>query len=244
MANFVLVHGSWHDGSAWEPIITHLEAHGHRAWGPTIAGHGKGVDKQVTHAQCTQSIIDYIITHDLTDLVLVGHSFGGTIIAKVAESLPTRIARLIFASAFVVQDGNCVMDEVPPHYRELFGQLAQASGDNTITLPFPLWHGSFMNDADAIEAQAAYDQLSSEPYQPLLEALDLKQFYTLAIPKAYLSFTEDIALPPGEWGWVPRMSSRLGTFQMLEMPGSHEVIFTNPLGLAETIIEAGRDEGE
>jgi hypothetical protein len=37
---------------------------------------------------------------------------------------------------------------------------------------------------------------------------------------------EDNALPQGaEWGWHPRMSSRLGLFRLVQMPGSHEVIF-------------------
>jgi hypothetical protein len=37
------------------------------------------------------------------------------------------------------------------------------------------------------------------------------------------------------------MSSRLGLFRLVQMPGSHEVIFKNPGGLAEKLIEAGRD---
>ncbi len=44
MTIFVLVHGSWHDGSAWNAVIQHLEARGHQAFAPTIAGHGKGVN--------------------------------------------------------------------------------------------------------------------------------------------------------------------------------------------------------
>jgi hypothetical protein len=64
---------------------------------------------------------------------------------------------------------------------------------------------------------------------------------TSQVPTSYLLCTDDIALPPGEWGWHPRMSGRLGEFRFVEMPGSHEVIFTNPTGLAEKIIEAGRD---
>lgn len=39
---FVLVHGGCHDGSAWRPVIEHLEHLGHTAYGPTVAGHGKG----------------------------------------------------------------------------------------------------------------------------------------------------------------------------------------------------------
>jgi hypothetical protein len=87
MSTFVLVPGSWHDGSAWNAVIQHLEAKKHQAFAPTIAGHGKGVNKNVNHAQCTQSIVDYIIDKDLTDIVLLGHSFGGTIIAKITDQV-------------------------------------------------------------------------------------------------------------------------------------------------------------
>jgi hypothetical protein len=37
------------------------------------------------------------------------------------------------------------------------------------------------------------------------------------------------------------MSSRLGEFRLVQMPGSHEAVFTNPIGLADKFIEAGRD---
>ena len=90
-------------------------------------------------------------------------------------------------------------------------------------------------------SQAAYARLSPEPYQPFCDKLDMEPFHALDIPKSFLNCTEDIALPPGEWGWHPRMSNRLGLYRLVQMPGSHEVIFTNPIGLAEKIIEAGRD---
>ena len=241
MSTFVLVHGSWHDGSAWEPVRAYLAEKGHRAFSPTIAGHGTGVDKNVNHAQCTQSIIDFILEQDLRDLVLLGHSFGGTILSQVAPALPERIRRLIFWNAFVCEDGNSLLDEVPGYYRALFAELVAQSSDNTVSLPFPIWREAFINDADLELAQAAYARLSPEPYQPFCDKLDMKPFHALDIPRSFLNCTEDIALPPGEWGWHPRMSNRLGLYRLVQMPGSHEVIFTNPTGLAEKIIEAGRD---
>src|SRR5262245_8063831 len=90
MDTFVLVHGSWHDGSAWAPVIQHLESKGHRAFGPTVVGHGKGVNKAVTHAQSVRSIVDFIVEKNLTDVVLLGHSYGGTVISKVVEQIPDR----------------------------------------------------------------------------------------------------------------------------------------------------------
>ena len=103
---FVLVHGSWHDGSAWSQVANRLGHHGHNAFGPTVAGHGKGVSKNVSHAQSTQSIVDFIVSSGLTDIVLVGHSYRGTIISKVAEAIPDRIRRLAYWSGFVLNDGN------------------------------------------------------------------------------------------------------------------------------------------
>ncbi len=239
MACFVLVHGSWHDGSAWDAVIQNLCNKGHHAHNPTIAGHGKGVDKGVNHVQCTTSITDYIVDEGLTDIILVGHSFGGTVIAKVAERIPDRIKRLVFWNAFVVEDGNSLNDELPPHYRDLFAELASASRDNTVKMPFSIWHQAFINDADMDLARATYEQLSTEPYQPFIDKLDLKRFYSLNIPKSYLNCVDDIALPQGEWGWHPRMSNRLGLYRLVQMPGSHEALFTAPRTLADKLIEAG-----
>jgi len=214
MSTFVLVHGSWHDGSAWKAVIDQLEAKGHHAFAPTIAGHGKGVNKNVNHAQCTQSIVDYIVSKDLTDIVLLGHSFGGTIIAKVAEAVSDRIKRLIFFNAFVLSDGESLTDNIPLDSQALFDKLTRESDDNTMMLPFEVWREAFLNDADLDLARSSYAQLSFEPYQPFLDKLDLKQFYSLSIPKSYLYCTEDTALPQSEWGWHPRMSSRLGAISV------------------------------
>jgi pimeloyl-ACP methyl ester carboxylesterase len=238
---FVLVHGSWHDGSLWGPVADRLRELGHTAETPTIAGHGKGVAKAVTHEDCVRSIVDAIVEPDLTGVVLVGHSFGGTVIAKVAEQIPERIRRLVFRNAFVPEDGNSLNDEILPDFRQLFEQLAAATDDNTVMLPWPIWREAFINDASEEEARAAYEQLSPEPFQPFTAKLDLKRFYGLETPRSYLNCTEDIALPPGEYGWHPRFSSRLGLCRLVQMPGSHEVIFTNPRLLGEKLVEAGRD---
>jgi pimeloyl-ACP methyl ester carboxylesterase len=241
LSTFVLVHGAWHDGSAWRATAEHLETKGHRTFAPTIAGNGKGADRKVNHAACTRSIVDAIVSKDLRDFVLVGHSYGGTIIAKVAEAIPERIQRLVFLAAFVLRDGKSLMDEVPPETVGIFAQLAESSRDHTVTLPFPVFREQFINDVPLELAQKVYAELSPQPYQPVADRLDMKKFYSLPTPRSYINCTEDTALPPGEFGWHPRMSGRLGLYRLVQMPGSHEVMYSNPAGLAEKIIEAGRD---
>ncbi len=241
MSTYVLVHGSWHDGSLWAPVAENLRAQGITVHTPTVAGHGVNVDRNVNHAQCSQSIVEYIIEHDLKDFVLIGHSYGGTIISKVAEAVPERIRRLVYWNAFVLLDGQSLLDNVPPNLKDVFTSIAQASDDNCVRLPFPVWRDSFLNDADYETCKRTYELLTPEPFQPFADKLDLKKFYTLDIPKSYLNCTEDTALPHGEWSWHPRMSSRLGHFRLVQMPGSHEVMFSNPALLAKKMIEAGRD---
>jgi len=245
MSTFVLVHGAWHDGSAWEPVIRHLESQGHIAFGPTVAGNGKGVDKNVTHAQCTQSIVDFIVQKDLTDILLVGHSYGGTIIGRVVQHIPERIRRLVFYNGFIVNDGESLNDNAPAYYAALFDPMADASPDHSVMLPFPIWREAFINDSDIDLARWSYERLSPQPYQPFVEKLEMKKFYEIIqagkVGCSFINCTEDMALPQGEWGWHPRMSNRLGLFRLVQMPGSHEVIFSNPTGLAGKIIEAGRD---
>jgi pimeloyl-ACP methyl ester carboxylesterase len=40
-----------------------------------------------------------ILAHDLTDVVLVGHSYGGLVIAGVAERIPMRLRHLVYVDA-------------------------------------------------------------------------------------------------------------------------------------------------
>lgn len=237
----VLVHGSWHTGEHWQAVAEHLRKAAYEVHTPTVAGHGKNVDKNVNHADCTRSIVDYIVAHELQDFVLLGHSYGGTIISKVAEAVPERIRRLVYWNAFVLKDGESLNDATPPHYQALFNQIASASGDNTVMLPFEIWREAFINDADLALAKKTYDTLSSEPFQPFVDKLDMKKFYSLTMPRSYINCTEDIALPPGEYGWHPRMSSRLGLCRLVQLSGSHEVMFTAPQRLAEAIVAAARD---
>jgi pimeloyl-ACP methyl ester carboxylesterase len=173
MSTYVLIHGAGHDGSAWDGVVKHLNDLGHRAFGPTAAGHGRRVCKAVTHAESTRSIVDFVLDNGLTDIVLVGHSYGGTIISKVAEAIPAYIRRLVFCSAFVLNDGESMLEAFPPAHRDMLTQLAAESTDNTVTQPFQLWREPFINDADFATASWAYDLLSPEPFQQLLEPLDL-----------------------------------------------------------------------
>lgn len=242
---YVMIHGSWHTGDDWADVVAELHQLGITdVHTPTVAGHRKGVAKDVTHADCVQSIVDYIVERDLRDFVLLGHSYGGTIISRLYEEIPERIRRLVYLNAFVPAPGNGLMDETPPAESAMFDQLARASDDDTITMPFPVWRERFITDASFEIAEETYARLSPEPAQPWRDKLPLDRFYATIdqVGRSYINCTEDIALPAGdEWGWHPRMSQRLKSPRLVQLHGSHETLFTHPRRLAKKIVEAGRD---
>ncbi|CAM5563327.1 Haloalkane dehalogenase [Streptomyces alboniger] len=239
---FVLIHGAWHDGSLWEPVASHLRTEGHVVHTPTVAGFGSGASTDVAHADGVTSIVRYIEQHDLTNIVLLGHSFGGTIVSKVAEAMPERIRRLPYWNAFVLEDGHSINDESPVVYRELM--LATAI-DGTFSLPWTLWRERFLNDADESTARAAFEKRCPTPLAMLEDKVDLKRSHTLiaegTLRCSYLNCLDDTAMPPGEYAWSPRFPARLGLCRLVQMPGSHEVLFTRPADLAAKFVEAGRD---
>jgi len=237
---FVMIHGSWHGGWAWQGVVRQLSKSGHRAEAPTLPGHGPGAIRLgIAHRDCVRSVVAYIQQQRLKEVVLVGHSFGGSVIQKVAEEIPSLIERTIFLDALIVKDGHCVFDELPAEYVALFNGLARTSSDNTMLIPWEIWRDNFIQDAPEREAHSIWEQLSPEPNQVNLDRLDLKRFYSLGIPKSFIYCRQDKALPPG--CFHPQMSSRLGQFKLLEMDGSHEVMFTRPEELADKIIEASFD---
>ncbi|KKX96617.1 alpha/beta fold hydrolase [Microbacterium sp. Ag1] len=238
---FVLIHGAWHTGEHWAPIRAHLEAGGHTVHTPTIAGHGDG-RAQTTHAEGVQSVLDYLDLHGLDDFILVGHSFAGTVLTKVAEAIPDRIRRLVFWNAFVLADGSSINDESPRSY----GELMQATAvDGMFSMPLDLWRQAFIQDAEEDLVLRSHATLVPEPLTMLETRLDLTRFHQLIAEQrlrtSYLNATEDLAMPPGEHAWHPRFSDRLGAPRIVMMSGSHETMFSNPDHAAEKILEAGRD---
>ena len=109
MTTYVLVHGAWHTGKELEPVANLIAAAGHGSLTPTIKGNGPTDPKNIGLAEAIQSIVDYLDVSGLTDIVLVGHSYGGMIITGVADRVPERIRRLVYWNAFVPNDGESVL---------------------------------------------------------------------------------------------------------------------------------------
>lgn len=113
---FVLVHGAWHGGWCWRKLTPLLRIAGHEVFAPTLTGLGERshllapeIDLD-THIKDILAVLEY---EDLSDVVLVGHSYGGMVIAGVAEKAAPRVAHLVYLDAFLPENGKAVKDYAP-----------------------------------------------------------------------------------------------------------------------------------
>lgn len=122
--SFVLIHGAWHGGWCWKKLTPLLRARGHEVATPTLTGLGErahlltaDVDLD-THIKDVTSVLEY---EDLESVVLVGHSYGGMVIAGAADKAGPRIAQLVYLDAFLPENGKSL--------RDYAGQLPPTSAD-------------------------------------------------------------------------------------------------------------------
>lgn len=241
MSTYVLVHGAWHTGELFETVAQPMRDAGHIVYCPTLAGNNPGDPRTSGLDDAISSLVDFIEAEDLKDIVLMGHSYGGMVITGVADRIPGRLRRLVYWNAFVPNDGECLNDMVPPHFVEMFDAVSAETSDNSVVLPFPVWREAFINDGTAELAQSSYDKLNAHPNATFTDRIKLfSNPADMQIGKSYINCTEDAAMPHS-LGWHPRLSEKLGLFRLIQIPGSHELCFSNPDALAAAIMNAGRD---
>ena len=111
--NSVLVHGAWHGGWCWSRVADRLRSAGHRVFTPTQTGMGERrhlLSKDITLDTFTADIVNAIEAEELSDIILVGHSFGGNAISGVADTIPGRIRHLVYLDSLMVEGGKAPFD--------------------------------------------------------------------------------------------------------------------------------------
>lgn len=105
----VLVHGAWSSAADWNTVIAKLKADGNEVIPVNLPGHG--TDKTPVSSISLQGYVDVIkkVIGSKTDIILVGHSFGGIVISQVAEQIAPQIKKLVYIAAYVPKDGESLL---------------------------------------------------------------------------------------------------------------------------------------
>jgi pimeloyl-ACP methyl ester carboxylesterase len=231
LVNYVFVPGAWHGGWSWHPVAQRMADAGHRGIALTMPGLSAGDDpRDLRLADAVAYLVAEIERRDLTDVVLVGHSWGGIPIAGALPRLADRVRAIAFVSAFIPRGGESMAEAMGPDIAGYVRATIEASPDHTFGLDFAAFRESLMQDEPEILQRLAYDLLVPQPGAYMLDALDVVDFAAADVPITYLLAENDRALAaPGA-----ELAARVGVNPVL-VPGTHEALLTHPDDVAKAL---------
>jgi pimeloyl-ACP methyl ester carboxylesterase len=126
----VLVHGALQSAATWDLVAPRLTHSGRPVFVATLTGlEGDGsLSEAVRLDTHVDDVVALLQGSNLSQVVLVGHSYAGMIITGVAERAGHRIGHLVYVDALVPQHGQSAMDLLPQPTRDAFRKLAEEGG--------------------------------------------------------------------------------------------------------------------
>jgi pimeloyl-ACP methyl ester carboxylesterase len=231
MSTFVLVHGAWHGGWVWDRVIPVLRDWGHEVHTPTLTGLSErahllspqvGLD---THIEDLVRLLDVL---DLTDVVLVGHSYAGQLVSAVADRRPERIARRVYLDAFVGEDGETAVSLQPETVAHHWAESAAEQGFGWLV---PVRRLEVLGVTEQADVDWLTPRLTPHPWKTYTDPLRL----TGAGDDVPAAFIECIS-----WMRVFRSQAdraRARGWPVHELDTGHEAMVTAPKALADVLLE-------
>ncbi len=229
MATYVLVIGAWHGSWAWNRVAPLLREKGHTVFTPTLTGladrrHLASDDVNLTtHVTDVVNLIDY---EDLSDIVLVGHSYSGFVITGVAAERADQISHLVFLDAFVPkEDGETFVQNVGP-----IAEAMVSGPDWRVGVPdAPIGDFDVTDTADLAWIKA---KMTPHPRGTMTERVQMpKPLEVQAFKRTYVRTSKS----PFFLEAASRVKDR-PTWQYRELPAGHDSMVTKPDELAKLLL--------
>jgi pimeloyl-ACP methyl ester carboxylesterase len=237
MTTFVLMHGGGMGGWTWKYVRELLRAEGHEVFTPSFTGFAEHVhlmSRDITNAVHVQDIANLLEAEDLKDVVLVAHSYSGTVAPGVVKAQPDRIKRVIYLDAIVANSGeriNALLGMAPDEVEKLDTMLAGGdgpigSGVHEMQRGMAKEH-PFMMPAERQEW--LLDHLSDMPLRCTVCPVEVGA-EALSVPVDYIAAEHTMMVPmharAKELGWT-----------MHSHPGDHALLVGDPEGTAKLIMD-------
>jgi pimeloyl-ACP methyl ester carboxylesterase len=221
---FVLVHGAWHGGWCWKQLMPLLRAAGHQVYAPTLTGLGERshlltpeID-MVTHIKDVNAVLEY---EDLHDVVLVGHSYGGMVIAGVEQLSHRRLAELVYLDAFLPENGKALRDYAP----------VPPTRDDGWRIPPPGTATEF-GITDKADAAWTSSRLGDQPVKTFTQPIQLSNDHSKSFVHVFIQCTDAPFI--AEAG--QRAKRQAFQYRKLLRAG-HDAMISEPSALAKLLLE-------
>jgi pimeloyl-ACP methyl ester carboxylesterase len=169
---------------------------------------------------------------DLSDVVLVGHSYGGMVITGVAAKESQRLAHLVYLDAYLPREGENEIVLWPSVQKERY--LADiASG---IKFRSPL-ESSMLGITDPRMSKWVQERLTSHPYSTYEDPPPPGTPQSASIPRTYIHSTLG---PISSWMEPFAARARKVGWRVHRMAAGHDVMITHPDKLAKILIQIAK----
>ncbi|MGH7857020.1 MAG: alpha/beta fold hydrolase [Candidatus Binatia bacterium] len=232
MTTFVLVHGAWHGGWCWRRVRKLLREAGHEVFTPTLTGLGERAHlagPEVGLRTHVQDVVAVFEAEDLTDVVLVGHSYGGMVVTGVAGEAAERLRSIVYLDAFVPESGKALADYIPDATLADIRAAAAEHGGGWRVPPFPV---EVFGVDDPDDARWVGSRLTPHPLKTLTEALPPGNPAAARPPRAYVYCS---VRPMGLFEQFRDFARREGWPGHVLATG-HDAMVTDPRGVAAILL--------
>lgn len=234
MSTYVLVHGAWHGAWCWYKVASGLERAGHTVFAPDLPSLGRDRTPiaDVSLARWADGICQ-VIDAASEPVILVGHSRGGIVISEVAERRPAKVAVLVYLAAFLLRDGEALLQVAQTDGTSLVlpNLIVAADGSSTTVKEDALkevFYGG-CPDEDIVLAKLL---LAPEPMGPSATPVHVTEANFGRVPRVYIECLRDKAIPVA---LQRRMYSNLPCPKVLTMDTGHSPFFSAPAALVEQL---------
>ena len=235
---YVLVHGAFQSKWNWDKVKALLEAQGNTVIAIDLPAHGADTTPptEVTLESYRDAVIAAI--GDRTDVILVGHSFGGMTVANVSEAIPDQLAKAVYVAAFLPQTGDSTFSlaQNPVNANSKVGMYIQQDDPEKPTVLFFKPEGLvelFCADCDAATQAQILANQQKEPILPQTQMVTLTEANFGSVPRYYVKTLKDMNVSPELQDY---MLSRTPVEETFEMNTSHAPMLSMPEQLTEILL--------
>ena len=224
MANFVLVHGSFHGAWCWEKLVPLLEARGHTVVAPNLpASGGDPAPPETADLENYTARITGVIDAIAGPVILVGHSMGGIVSSQVAECRAGRLAGVVYINGLLLQSGESLVSFLGTHahlgVEDLVLKNMQVSPDGlTATFPHEAAASVFYNTSDPIEAARCVARVTPQRMKIYHDKLALTDAAYGLVRRFYVEGLADNAVSPA---YQRAMTLRTPCEEVFTLEGDH-----------------------